>query len=251
MVLYFSGTGNSRFVARAIAKETGDELICLNDRIKRGDISPLQSDRSFVFVTPTYGWRMPQIVYDAILHTKFEGSNAAYFVLTCGDGVGDAQKYLARLCEQKQIAFAGLVKVIMPENYIVLYSAPNQGEETRILQKALPQIREIAHKIQKRESLVEKPASLIGKLQSSLFNPVFFAWVGARGFRSTSACIGCGKCKDVCPLNNIRITDGLPKWGSRCTHCMACICGCPTEAIEYGNITKGKRRYYLTDEPDI
>ena len=63
--------------------------------------------------------------------------------------MGDAQKYLARLCEQKQIAFAGLVKVIMPENYIVLYSAPNQGEETRILQKALPQIREIAHKITK------------------------------------------------------------------------------------------------------
>ena len=251
MVLYFSGTGNSRFVARAIAIETGDELVCLNDRIKRGDIRPLQSDRPFVFVAPTYAWRIPQIVYDAILHTEFEGSSRAYFVMTCGDGVGNATQYLARLCEQKQFEFAGLAKVIMPENYIVLYTAPNRAEETRILHKALPKIKEIANKIRMRELLNEKPASFIGKLQSGLFSPVFIAWVSARGFRSTSACIGCGKCKELCPLNNIQIADGLPKWGGRCTHCMACICGCPTQAIEYGNVTKGKRRYYLTDEPDI
>ena len=53
MVLYFSGTGNSRFVARAIAKETGDELICLNDRIKRGDISP-SAIRSFIRICNAY-----------------------------------------------------------------------------------------------------------------------------------------------------------------------------------------------------
>mgnify|MGYP002951794102 FL=1 len=58
-------------------------------------------------------------------------------------------------------------------------------------------------------------------------------------------CIGCGLCQDVCPLNNIRLVDGKPDWGNSCTHCMACICRCPKEAIEYKNKSVGKRRYYL------
>nr|WP_264291386.1 MULTISPECIES: hypothetical protein [unclassified Dorea] len=30
-----------------------------------------------------------------------------------------------------------------------------------------------------------------------------------------------------------------------CTHCMACICYCPAEAIEYGKKSVGKPRYHL------
>ena len=31
--------------------------------------------------------------------------------------------------------------------------------------------------------------------------------------------------------------------GNQCTHCMACICRCPSEAIEYGKHSIGKPRY--------
>ena len=34
-------------------------------------------------------------------------------------------------------------------------------------------------------------------------------------------------------------------WGKNCTHCMACICYCPKEAIEYGKKSKGKPRYHF------
>ena len=40
------------------------------------------------------------------------------------------------------------------------------------------------------------------------------------------------------PLNNIRLENGKPVWGKHCTHCMACICDCPKEAIEYGKRAK-------------
>ena len=56
-------------------------------------------------------------------------------------------------------------------------------------------------------------------------------------------CISCGKCDTVCPLANIRLQDGKPVWGDRCTHCMACICRCPKEAIEYGKHSEGLPRY--------
>ena len=34
-----------------------------------------------------------------------------------------------------------------------------------------------------------------------------------------------------------------PVWEKHCTHCMACICYCPAEAIEYGRKSVGKPRY--------
>ena len=62
MILYFSGTGNSRYAAQRIAVALGDELLSINDRIKAGDTSPVTSDERLVIVTPTYAWRIPRIV---------------------------------------------------------------------------------------------------------------------------------------------------------------------------------------------
>jgi len=61
----------------------------------------------------------------------------------------------------------------------------------------------------------------------------------------TDKCIGCGKCKTLCPLNNIEIKKKRPLWNGNCTHCMACISYCPTEAIEYKTKTKNQSRYYI------
>ena len=36
-----------------------------------------------------------------------------------------------------------------------------------------------------------------------------------------------------------------PVWDKNCTHCMACICYCPVEAIEYGKKSVGKPRYHF------
>ena len=63
MVLYFTGTGNSRYVAERIAGALGDELLSMNDRIKAGDTSPVTSDERLVIVTPTYAWRMKNLPF--------------------------------------------------------------------------------------------------------------------------------------------------------------------------------------------
>ena len=43
----------------------------------------------------------------------------------------------------------------------------------------------------------------------------------------------------------ITLQTGKPVWGQDCTHCMACICYCPAEAIEYGKKSLGKPRYHF------
>ena len=82
------------------------------------------------------------------------------------------------------------------------------------------------------------------RLDSGIVNDLFYLlFVHAKKFYATDACVSCRKCARVCPLDNVRLENGRPVWGKNCTHCMACICRCPTGAIEYGSHSKGKPRY--------
>lgn len=55
MILYFSGTGNSQYIAEQIAEETKDQCISLNQLMKKNDFRPLISEeKPFTFVCPTY-----------------------------------------------------------------------------------------------------------------------------------------------------------------------------------------------------
>ena len=66
MIIYFSGTGNSRYIANRIADNIRDELIDANDKIKRRDTRTIQVNDRLVVVTPTYAWRIPWLVRDWI-----------------------------------------------------------------------------------------------------------------------------------------------------------------------------------------
>ena len=54
MVLYFTGTGNSRYLARRIAEGLEMPLYDLNTCIQAGDTAPVQTGQDVVLVTPTY-----------------------------------------------------------------------------------------------------------------------------------------------------------------------------------------------------
>ena len=60
MVVYFSGTGNSKYVAERIAGSLQEKLICMNERIKSGDTGSVKTGENLVVVVPTYAWRIPR-----------------------------------------------------------------------------------------------------------------------------------------------------------------------------------------------
>lgn len=248
MILYFSGTGNSQYVAKHIAAVIDDDIISLNQRIKTQNDDSFLSQRPYVFVMPTYAWRIPRIAEEFIQNTSFNGSKKAYFVMTCGDGTGNAAQYLKKLCADKGFEFMGLSSIVMPENYIARYYVPDQVESWDIIKKAEPDIHSTAIKIKVQESLQTERHDYHGWFLSTVINPIFYAFiVKDKGFYSTESCISCGKCVKLCPINNVHLVKGQPVWGGNCTHCMACICGCPTEAIEYTNKSKGKPRYFISE----
>ena len=242
MILYFSGTGNSRYVAKRIADVTGDEIVSINEMIRKQNI--IDAGGKLVFVVPTYAWRIPKIVEQWILSTRFSGMDRVWFVMTCGDEIGNAPKYIRALCEEKHFEYMGTGQVVMPENYIAMFPVPKASTAQKIIRNAEPVIDRIAGLIAAGKRIPEMKASAADRLKSSIVNPVFYKmFVKADAFGADNRCTGCGKCKRLCPLNNIEINNNRPAWGKNCTHCMACISYCPVEAIEYGNKSKGKPRY--------
>ena len=126
MILYFSGTGNSAYVAKRVGKATGDAVVDLFEKIRGRDFSSIHTERPLVVVTPTYAWRLPRIVEDWMERTPFTGNQDVYFILTCGENIGNAGKYLEALCGKKGLKNCGCMGIVMPENYIALFATPSK-----------------------------------------------------------------------------------------------------------------------------
>ena len=246
MILYFSGTGNSKYVAKRIADALGDEILNLNDRIKASDTLSVETDERLIVVTPTYAWRIPRVVRDWLRKTELRGAKQAWFVMTCGSEIGNADRYNRDLCTEKGLACMGTTQIVMPENYIAMFSAPQADEARQIVAQAEPSIDRAIAAIQRNQPFAPTRNNLYDRFMSGPVNPIFYKFfVKADAFAVSSACIGCGQCAKRCLMNNVTLKDGKPVWGKNCTHCMACICYCPVSAIEYGKKSVGQPRYHF------
>lgn len=127
MILCFSGTGNSRYIAKQIADELQDKIVDVNAKIKATDYSPIKTGDNVIVVTPTYAWRIPRIVSDWLSKTDLLSAKRIWFVMNCGGEIGNASKYNRSLAEQKHLCYMGTSQILMPENYIAMFGAPPSG----------------------------------------------------------------------------------------------------------------------------
>ena len=244
MIVCYSGTGNSRYAASLLADRLQDTVTDAVPFLRSGEAAALTSEAPWVFVSPTYAWRLPRLFADFLRRSRFSGSRDAYFVMTCGSEAGAPEKYLRALCDALGLRFRGLLEVIMPENYVAMFPVPAQEAAAKIVAAAVPVLEGGAEMIRAGADLPPRRTGLADRIKSGPVNPLFYRFcVRARPFRVTDACVSCGRCAAACPLGNIRMEAGRPVWGAACTHCMACICGCPKEAIEYGSASRGKPRW--------
>ena len=103
MVLYFSATGNTEFVAQELARQLNDECVDLLPRVKSGDHSPLHSETPFIICAPVYVCEMPRFMRKYIKEQTFTGSKEVSFVFTSGGYCGVAGKLAKNLMKKKKM----------------------------------------------------------------------------------------------------------------------------------------------------
>lgn len=243
MILYFSGTGNSKFIASVLGEETKQNVVSLNKLLKGNEKLSLKNEPSITVVCPIYAGRIPRIVENCIKNAHIPYGTKTYFITTCGDSMGNADSYLKKLCNAKQLDFYGTAEIKMPEGYIVMFTAPEDAAANCLITDGKNKAVSLAKIIENEQPLPDSKNKW--SAMSHLLNPIFYkAFISAKGFYTKSNCVSCGTCVTTCPLNNINLKGDRPQWSNDCTHCMACISSCPTQAIEFHKKTADKKRYH-------
>ena len=137
MVLYFTGTGNSKYIAERIAMALNDDILSMNDRIKAGNTDNVMTGKSMVIVVPTYAWRIPRIVLKWLQQTKFPEAKQIWFVMDCGGEIGNAAKYNQKLSKQLCLSYMGTAQIVMPEKELSLQKVLEEHSGEEMSQEAL------------------------------------------------------------------------------------------------------------------
>lgn len=246
MIFYFSGTGNSRWAALETAKLTGDRAVF----IPRAEANcRLRDNEPVGFVFPIYAWAPPACVTAFIKSVQLDNyqNNFCYFIATCHSQTGNIDGIMKKALASRGWRCDAGFSVRMPNNYLLapLVKTDTPQKRNELLRDAQMRLKDIAADISRRTSKFDLRR---GSKLLSLITPLFQKHMTAKDFRvERDKCVKCGKCAEICPVNNIRLTP-FPQWGSRCEMCQACLSVCPTAAIQYGRYTKGKQRYMFSEE---
>lgn len=157
MILYFSGTGNSRFAAQELGRQLDDNVISINKCMQSKKFRSFLSEKPYVIVAPIYASRMPLEVEEYLKKSDLSGSTDIWFVFTCGGGMGGAANYCQKLAENKGLTYHGTGCVVMPNNYVLLSDVISSKEAAAKAQTIIPEIRDIALTISRFEELHVDP----------------------------------------------------------------------------------------------
>lgn len=256
MIFYFTGTGNTGFIASQLAQATGDRLIPIAQAVVNGEYDyTLEADDRIGFCFPIHGWRPPFIVRDFIgrLSLQRYQGQYSYAFATCGDDVGLTFDYLRDDLKAIGLTLDSAFSVIMPETYnfpfIDQIDTPERAE--RKIAEARQELAKMMPAVVNRERGVMNINRSRWPRTNSIVLGGFFLkhWVTDSEFTvDAGACLRCAKCSQVCPVGNIDCSEGgTPRWlhNGLCTTCFACYHHCPAHAIDFAGRTKGKRQYYF------
>ena len=123
MIFYFSGTGNSEWIANQLSKGQNEDLVFIPEALKNEALEfDLQKDEKIGFVFPIYSWAPPEIVLRFInrISLKEYQNQYLFFVCSCGDDTGLTQLVLVKALNDKGLLCHAGFSVTMPTNYVLL-----------------------------------------------------------------------------------------------------------------------------------
>lgn len=242
MIYYFSGTGNSKWVAEVLAEKLQDEAVDIASLSADGPTSIYVGEQAKIgFVFPVYAWGVPEIMMNFIKNIRLRSDSYCFAICTCGGEAGHTLSHLS-----KKIKLDSGYSIVMPNNYIIGKDVDTHAVAAEKISHAKEKLEVISQDILIGSKTIAAHTGSLALVKSYLVSPLFNQFArGTKPFFADISCNGCGLCQRICPAHTIRMKDNKPKWGVSCTQCLGCINRCPQKAIQYGDKTQKRGRYYL------
>lgn len=244
VIFYYTGTGNSLWIARTLAQEFGNtELISMTDR----DINPDKIDAQVIgLVFPVHIWGVPGRVLSFLDQLRKMSPQYIFAVANNAGQVANTLVQLHKVMDSKGMILSSGWSVVLPSNYIPWGGPGSVKKQNKLFAAARIKVSAIAREVLNR---VEQPVE-----KGPLWERLLFTWIYNYSFpyvprmdekfRVDERCNNCGLCIELCPVNNIVMQDNRLIWQNQCEQCLACIQWCPQEALQYGKRTVKFARYH-------
>ncbi len=231
MIIYFTGTGNSLTIARAIKDATGDNMMHVYEAMKPDVLSRLESEETIGLVFPAFFFNPPEPVMSLVERVKPKSGAYIYAVVTCGSNPGSSVWDIKTALAKKGARLSYSRIIPQPDSSAIAFGNDANSQLAK-LDASRETVKSVIDDIKvKKISLENESKTLLG----SIFAVKSLYHLGLKLLKkdvNPSKCIGCGVCARVCSANNIKIEGGKAKMGDNCDYCYACVQWCPSQAIE-------------------
>lgn len=233
--IYFSGTGNTKYCIKTYVHslDKNAPVLSIEDS---NCIENIQKSDTLILAYPIYYSNLPKIMQDFLHENSSIWKDKNVFLLTTmglfsGDGTGCA----ARILKTYGAHIIGGLQVKMPDcisDEKVLKKSLEKNQ--RIVQEAKKRCEKaaFAHKSGNPE---QQGLSIFSHMLGLFGQRLWFSSKTASYSKQltihASACIGCGLCVSLCPMDNLQIIDGKAISFDHCTMCYRCVNHCPQQAI--------------------
>ncbi len=245
MILYFSATGNSKYVAKKIAAETGDVTVSITDCCKKPIFSFDEKYETLGIVSPTYSWGLPVIVAEFLqeLDLRYQ-PDYIYFIATYGTTPGQTGRFANDILTPKGLPLSAKFSVKMPDTWTPIFDLSNQEKVQQMNDRAEAEIDHIIRQIRNFAAGDFMKNELPYPLAKAGHHLEYDLMRKTKHFSVEDSCVGCGLCAKNCPVSAIKLKDRKPEWvKERCVMCLSCLHHCPKFAIQYGKNTKKHGQY--------
>lgn len=242
VIFYFSGTGNTWWVADKIKKQLdarniNADIVSIDSVDAKKANWWIKSADLVFFGWPVYGSDLPEpmkIFIDNLMAVE-KGKHIHTFCTQMGFS-GDGAWAYHKQFEKKGLIIDSAQHFIMPSNISVwrgAFGAPkNKDKISKIMAKCEKSIEHYVNNLLTgRYRIMGKHSYALGMLQRGPYKLAYDKYRALVGV-DKQRCTGCGTCAAVCPSGNIKMQRN-PDFAGKCMLCMRCYSFCPESAITY------------------
>lgn len=240
MILYFSATGNSKYVASRVAQSADQEMLSIVDCMKN-DMYDF-SDKMIGIISPTYDWGLPNIVKQFLKKISFN-TEYLFYVATYGTTPGASGAMARKAIKGRRID--AYYSVQMVDTWTPIFDISTPEKIAKYTKNTEKEIKSIINNIQMRYKNSRMLHSTPAFITKWIAEPIYNCKVRqTKNFSVEESCIGCGLCARKCPVQAIKMQNKKPVWiKDKCVMCLGCLHRCPKFAIQYGKKTKKHGQY--------